>query len=467
MAKILVVGHAPLAWEDLTRSYGPGTRTCQFALPLVTDGHEVTIVASRIPFVYPDGMDAVTRSEEHGCTVYRVEQTEFEVGGFTHRLMEELDPDSVVGATAYPSYVAAIYAGARPLWADVFGSLLAEAQAKAAVYYDDAYLEHFLRINRALLMLADIYSTVSTRQEYELVGQLGVTGRLCADTLGYRFAHSIPCGIQDISFPPAGDPTDGAMGPEDFIVLWSGGFNTWTDVDTLFEGMEIAMGLSPRVRFVSTGGGIQGHDDVTYPRFERLARSSAYRDRFHLKGWVSKSEAMSYYGAAAVGVNIDAQHYEVTFGSRNRILEWALAGLPAISTDLCELTGEMAGEGLLFTVPVSDARALARRIVELDEDRVALSRVSEGLKRFVLDRYSFGRTTEPLRRWVADPAHAPDFEKRRGLRMDALEDACRAFTPPITADSTFREKLAFYLRNEGIGATARRAAPFMRRRSGR
>src|SRR5450756_2787883 len=85
----------------------------------------------------------------------------------------------------------------------------------------------------------------------------------------------------------------------------------------------------------------------------------------------------SYYGAADVSINIDARHYEVTFGSRNRILEWALAGLPAISTDLCELTGELSREGLLFPIPVGDPRALADRVLELEGDPLSLIHISE------------------------------------------------------------------------------------------
>ena len=464
MTRVLVVGHSPLPWEDLTKSYGPGTRTWQFAQPLLEDGHDVTVLASRIPFVYPDDMDTVTSAEEKGCTIYRVEQSEFEVGGFTDRLMTELDPDCVVGATAYASYVASIYSGLRPLWVDVFGSLLAEAQAKAAVYYEDAYLEHFLRINRALLEMGDRFSTVSSRQKYELVGQLGVMGRLCADTLGYEFATSIPCAVQPIDFPPPTDPTGGAVGPEGFTVLWSGGFNTWTDVRTLFEGMELAMEICPRIHFVSTGGDIQGHDEKTYPEFERLVEGSSFRDHFHLKGWVKKSEAMSYYGAASVGINMDASHYEVMFGSRNRILEWALAGLPALSTNLCELTGELASEKLLFPIPVGDAEIMARRIVELEADRGSLDQVGSRLRAWVLERYSFRQTTSELRDWVADPAHAPDFAKRSQLRIGALEDARRAFTPPITPESSFVEKFRFYVRTEGLAPTLGRAVPFIKRK---
>lgn len=466
MSKVLIVGHAPLPWEDLTRSYGPGTRTWQFAKPLVADGHDVTILASRIPFVYSDEEKDVVRSEENGCVIYRIDQDEFEVGGFTDQLMQELDPDCVVGATAYPSYVAVTYAGERPTWVDVFGSFLSEAQAKAAVYNDDSILEHFVRIISQLVNLGDMFSTVSERQKYELIGQLGVAGRLVAETFGYDFVCPIPCGVEELSFPPAVDPT-GGKGADAFVVLWSGGFNTWTDVRTLFEGMETAMAASQRVHFVSTGGEIKGHDEKTYAEFERMVVASGYRDRFHLKGWVKRSEALSYYGSASVGINIDAEHYEVTFGSRNRILEWALAGLPAISTDLCELTGELSREGLLFPVPVGDPRALADRILQLEGDPGKLMQAGGRLKGFVLDRYSFEKTTQCLRDWVRDPGHAPDFAERKRLRHEALEAARRKFIPPITPDSPTRKKIRFYLKNEGLLSTLRRSATFLGRRSGR
>jgi glycosyltransferase involved in cell wall biosynthesis len=459
------MGHAPLPWEDLERSYGPGTRTWQFASTLLADGHEVVICASRIPFVYPEDMDPVTRSEEHGCVIYRVEQTALEVGAYAAELMDELEPDCVVGATAYPSYIAAVYAGERPLWVDVFGSVMAEAQAKAGAYGDNSCLDHFIRINRLLLEAGDRFSTVSGRQSYELVGQLGITGRLRHETLGYDFACSIPCGVRDIELPPPADPTGGKGTADDFLVLWSGGFNTWTDVGTLLEGMELAMDRSPRIRFVSTGGSIQGHDERTYPKFREMVERSRHRDRFHLLGWVKRSEAMSYYGTASVGINMDAVHYEVAFGSRNRILEWALAGLPAVSTDLCELTGEMAGAGLLFGIPDGDPRALAEKLLELDGDRGALLEAGRRLKGFVLERYSFEATTVPLREWVEEPAHAPDFGGRRAHRLEVREAALSAAhpEPTISADAPALEKLSHYLRAEGPVSTVKRIPPYVRK----
>jgi glycosyltransferase involved in cell wall biosynthesis len=466
LGRVLVLGHAPLPWEDLTRFYAPGTRTWQFAKPLIDDGHEVTILAARIPFTYPDDMEPVVRLREHGCEVCRVDQTEFEAGGFTDRLMSEGDPDCVVCANSYPSYVGSLYVGERPMWADENGSLLAEAQAKAAVYGDDSSLEHFFRMNRRILEAADVFSAVSLPQKHELIGELAVLGRLNSRTYGYEFVHALPVGVQDMKMLPPRDPTRGSVKKDDFIVLWSGGYNTWTDIETLFEGLELAMEESPRVRFVSTGGEIRGHDEKTYPRFHGMVERSRFPDRYHLKGWVSRSEAMSYYATASVGINIDDSNYEVMFGYRNRIVEWALSGLPAISTDLCELTARFAAAGLLFPFPAGSPRGLADRIIELEADRAELARASDRIRSFVLEEFTFEKTTAPLRAWVRSPTHAPDFSDRLPLRIEALEQIRRAMIPPITPDSPLGEKLKFYLRNEGPISTLGRAATFLHRKTG-
>ena len=52
----------------------------------------------------------------------------------------------------------------------------------------------------------------------------------------------IPCGLVDEPAEETG-PSDpivrGRHVPEGaFIVLWSGGYNVWSDVDTLFAGLE-------------------------------------------------------------------------------------------------------------------------------------------------------------------------------------------------------------------------------------
>ncbi len=117
------------------------------------------------------------------------------------------------------------------------------------------------------------------------------SGRLSFRTIGYDFVSVLPCALLPGS---ARDPLPAAHrrshAGEPFQVLWSGSYNTWSDVRTLVNGLERAMERDPRVRFVSTGGEIPGHDESTYGELvERVARSR-FADRFDLRGWLIADE---------------------------------------------------------------------------------------------------------------------------------------------------------------------------------
>ena len=62
-----------------------------------------------------------------------------------------------------------------------------------------------------------------------------------------------------------------------FVLLWSGSFNTWCDVDTLFTGIERAMERLPSLVFLSTGGEVRGHDEVRTRTFARSSREPPSR----------------------------------------------------------------------------------------------------------------------------------------------------------------------------------------------
>jgi glycosyltransferase involved in cell wall biosynthesis len=457
MTRVLVVGHVPLPFENLKKFYAPGARTWHFCEPLIADGHELVMVGMRIPFVYDEDLPEVLKSEERGCTIYSVTPVEAESGGLLHDIAEKFEPECLLGVGAHPSYVAAVSGLELPLWADINGCLLAEAQQKAAVYNDDSFLEHFYRIDHAVVIRADRFSTVALRQKHELVGELAFARRLTSKTSGYDFVADIPNAYPDTPFSEEGAGMLRRRVPDDFLVLWSGGYNTWTDTKTLFEGLSYAMERDSRIKFVSTGGSIDGHDELTYPTLVKMVNSSPHRDRFLLEGWIDRDVARSYYLACNVGINIDAETYEVVYGSRNRIMDWAVAGMPALSTDLCELTEELAKEGLLFTFPAGDPVALGEKLLELARAEEELRETGRRLKRYIGERFSYQATTRALREWVNNPTHAPDWEDRKALFHHE--------PPPITPESSATAKLKFYLRQEGPLSTVKRAATFAKKKA--
>lgn len=417
MTKILVLGMAPLPFEKERKIYGPGLRTWQLTKALLEEGHEILLLCYGIPSAYEKG--ALPREVESPAKELRylvLNNEKYEDGRYLAGLARQFGPDCMVAVTLYPCYVAARLELDQPLWADLFGHVLGEAQARASVYKDDSLLFHYWNQEMRIIDRADVFSCVSQRQVYATIGELGLVGRLNRHTAGYRFAHCIPISIptekkeHDLQVLRGRDVSE-----DHFVILWSGGYNTWTDVDTLFVALEGAMKVDGQIRFVSTGGEIPELDDQTYGHFQELIKNSAFADRFILKGWVKTEEVHNYYYESDLGINIDRDIYEVELGSKNRIVEWMNYGLPVLSSRVCELTEILDEHGAGFTYPPGDAEALKDKILQLARDREGLREAGARGACLAAQLFSVKATTTALREWAADPHPAPDGGKERAL----------------------------------------------------
>jgi glycosyltransferase involved in cell wall biosynthesis len=411
MSRILLFGFSPLPVENSHRLHAPGIRTWQMASPLLADGHELLLVCCRYGAGYeadePDTIELERPEDGLRCLLLR--DALFNNADHLQALHDDFRPDCVVGATVIPSAAAVKLETRAPIWADLFGHFMAEGQAKASVYQDDELLISYFGIARSILLRADIFSTVSHAQELAAIGELGLSGRLNSRTSDYSFTVEIPCAMDAEPFPQAGPVIRGDLVTgDDFVILWSGGYNTWADVDTLFRALESAMSRDPGIRFVSIGGELAGQDDRTYPRFREMVDRSSIRGRCFFKGWIPTAEVPAYYADADVGINVDKDIYEVRLGSKNRILDWMRAGLPAVCSRVCELSMALEEAGVGYTYPPGDHASLADTILRLAADRQGTRALRRRVREYALGHYTFAITTEPLRRWVRDPLPAPD-----------------------------------------------------------
>ncbi len=220
--------------------------------------------------------------------------------------MEQRDGDGAV-----PSSLAVQIKTGKPIWADLFGSLLAEAQAKAEVYSDNFYTSYWRKFEVLTLKRADMFSTVSMPQKYSLIGELGILGRLNRYTLNYDFIQVMPICFDEEPFQHQKNALRNVrVKADDFVIFWSGGYNTWTDAETLFRGLVKAMERNEKIKFVSTGGAIDRHDDITFAKFCDDVRQSKYQDRFIFLGWVPTADVPNFYLESDVGINIDRFSYE-------------------------------------------------------------------------------------------------------------------------------------------------------------
>jgi GT2 family glycosyltransferase len=407
--RILVCGVCPLPFEDTHQSYGTGIRTWQFAQGLARAGHRVRLVAMVVESAYRG--ERPRRNEvRDGVEIERYSQLEFMAPEAIRRVISEHRADAVVGASIYGSYALTRAQPALPFWADQFGHVMAEAQAKAQREDDNWPIAHFWNMASAVGQRADMLSTVSERQRYAAIGELGALGRLTNEASGYDFTAVVPCAVIDEERSEHAPVMRGVSTPADaFIVLWSGGYNVWCDVETIFRALEMAMARCPSVHFVSTGGAIPGQDEDTYECFAARTRESPYKDRYHLEGWVVASLVPAYTAEADLGVIADLPIYEGLLGSKNRIVQWMSAGLPVAYNRVGDIGDLLAERQLGLTFEEGDPEALARQIIWATENREPLAEIARRAQQVADRELSIEATTRPLTRWARDPRHAPGF----------------------------------------------------------
>lgn len=414
MARVAIFGMGPMRWEESSLLFALPLRTWHFAGALARAGHAVLLVSVRRSAYDEWPPDRITRVKRDGVQVYSLsDHLCHERPEILSKMLEDFGPTCLVGSNTYPASIAVNFARDLPFWADVFGDPMAEAQAKAAVLGNDAEaIRGFRRILMPILVRGDRFSTCSERQRSALVGQLGLLGRLTAPTDGYEFVDALPAILDDAEIEslgaieraprPAGSP---------FVLLWSGGYNTWADVDTLFLALETAMHTDPAIRFVSLGGAIRAHDEKTFERFRTQVQASDFADRCTFPGWVPTSELAGQYAGADAAVLADRWSYEAVLGTRTRMLDWLAAGLPIATTRVSEITEELGRRGLAATAACGDAEGLAKAILSLSRDREKARQMGLRGRRFLRESWRADVVLKPLLEWASAPTRAPDLER--------------------------------------------------------
>ena len=421
--RVMLFGCSPLPFENQRMNFAPGFRTWQFANALSRDGHAVCVIAMRIPGSHGDDLPPIELHLEAGIRIFTMDEDDFRRPNVVESAVAAFRPDVIIGCSStVPALRAVEVAENRPVWIDLFGDLRAEAQSRLEVY-PDGDLRSYRDVLVELLGRGDCFSAVSERQRFNAIGQLGLVGRLNRENIGTELVHTIPCCVSDNggSAPlESSTAVDGEFDSDDFIVLWSGGFNTWCDVDTLFEGVERAMSNNGSVRLLVTGGAIDGHDDRTYPRFLDRVERSEYCDRFVIKGQIEANQLAAYVERADVGIVTERRLMERTLGSSGRTLNWIEAGLPVICTAISELGSELEDHDLASIYRPCDPEDLSRIILEVASDPgTARDRATRG-RLYALEHWSESATTTPLRRWVKTPGRSPDAESDNPLSVASL-----------------------------------------------
>ncbi len=471
MKRILLIGNSPLPNENTKIRPAAGLRTWQF-LKALEKRCVLRLVTIAMPECYGEGSSHKQQSVTHArggqggdnltmvgvanvasATTTAISKNDPDLQKKLQTLHDEFQPEAIISVNTYPSCIACGLKSHAPLWCDLNGWIMAEAQAQAYKMDSNDYLSHYFGMESAVLRRADKFSAVSRAQSFALLGELASFGRLNKESFGYKFVEHVPNGIEwfegeEESVPGqrngnemtrgnsvpgngisshkqqsvTGDNFDwindaGNHIPKDsFVLLWIGGYNTWVDEITLFKAVNDAMAKCEKLYFVSTGGEIAGLDNKTFAKFKKMIEESPHKNRFIFLGWVDTAQIPSLYKRAQAGINVDRRCVETLTGARNRINEMMKFGLPVVTTLGSEIAGEVEKVGAGLATKSGDHLALTQAIIEFHEEwRGGGGRETMGFKQYGKNGQEYIRTfcnyettVKPLLEWLENPRPAPD-----------------------------------------------------------
>lgn len=427
--RLMIAGVGPIPPESPRRLHAPGMKIWGIARTLAEAGHPVRLITAEfgeIDETTPSRLTARSLGASAPGDFRDRAETQLPAGKFHEFIAAEaagFEAEAAIGSTDVMNLALARADLKIPCWMAYFGDPMAERQLMGRMFGNDGELGSAWAQMAPALARGDRFSGCSTEQCGALLGQLATLGRLNRHTAFDPLSVRLAPWIEPIPHDPnAPSVARGDCCPFDsFLIIQTGGFNTWLDIDTLYAGIERAMAEDASIHFACTGGEIPGHYNEGYKHFRRLVETGPHSGRFHMLGWLPLERVPNLIAEANLALNIDLPCPEGRLGARNRLIDWIWGGAEAISTPGSELAIELAGDGLAMLTPHGDPVALSRAILEISRAHaMALSNIAS----FTSWRWTAARDRRekleagynarvrlaPLIEWAAAPKPAPDLQ---------------------------------------------------------
>ena len=322
------------------------------------------------------------------------------------------------------------------------------------------------------LLLGDFFLCASDRQRNFWLGQLAGLGRVNAFTYSRdseleSLIATVPFGIPEEpphSTAPAIRGVVPGISKTDKIIIWGGGIYDWFDPETLIRAVATLAERHTDVRLFFMG---VKHPNPDVPEMDAVARSRALADALEINGvnvffnesWVPYEERQNYLLEANVGVSTHFQHVETTFSFRTRILDYLWAGLPIVTTEGDSFGDLVGSQGLGASIPEQNEAALVDALELLLYDKSAITKARANVAR---ERTAFfwANALAPLVEFCRNPIRAADKRPLKKVNGHHLDRPTGPGIPkrrkPKTGIRRDVGRVAYYLRNGGVGAVIER-----------
>lgn len=284
------------------------------------------------------------------------------------------------------------------------------------------HLQFGMDLVRDLLVIGDFFMCANERQRDFWLGWLSALGRI--NHLEYDVDPSFRTLIDVVPFGVPDEPprhtaqvlkgVHPGIGPDDRVVLWNGGMWQWLDPTICVEAMQRLADSRTDVKlFFLSAGEISALPArmLAARQARRLADDYGLTDQqiFFNETWVAYDQRQNYLLEADLGLLAHRPHIETRFSNRTRLLDCVWAGLPIVTT-----RGDMLSEWIehyeLGRCVDHDAEQIAQAILDvLATPRQAYRPRFEQLT----GQLAWSRAVEPLTRFCARPAKAPDHDESR------------------------------------------------------
>jgi glycosyltransferase involved in cell wall biosynthesis len=220
---------------------------------------------------------------------------------------------------------------------------------------------------------------------------------------------TVPFGIPAAPAQRTGDGLRdrfGDLGEDAEIVLWNGGLWQWLDAPTAIRAVARLAERRPQVRLVFMGASPHAPARAATEQARRVAGELGMLDsvvRFN-EAWVPYEQRASWLLDADVALSTHVDHLETRFAFRTRLLDCLWARLPIVCTRGDDLAALVERDGLGAAVAERDPDAVAAALeTVLERGRGAYAEPLAA----AAAAFTWERTTEPLRRWIAEPELPP------------------------------------------------------------